>query len=485
MSQVKILLINPPFFLEERYGKKLKHFGALSEPLGLAYLAANLESHNYPVKILDCPALGIHPEDIVKELIKDTYGLIGLTMLTPMFAKVKQTAEIIKKTCPKAKIIVGGAHPTALPKRTLEEIQELDYICVGEGEKTIVELAQALEGKRHLDQIAGLAFRENGQIVLNPPRELEKNLDNFPSPARHLLPIKKYKLTATRTQKNSFCPTIIVARGCPFNCSYCSHPFGRTFRHHSVERVIQEIESLIKEYHISEFNMEADNLTVDKNFLTLLCQEIIKKKFNQNVRWTCESRMDTVDKELLKIMHQAGCWQISYGVESGVQRLLDLINKGETLEDMEKTFAITKEIGITIRGFFMLGLPTETYQESLQTIEFAKSLDPFWAQFTITTPYPGTSMFETLKAKGEIKTFNWEHYNTWTGWKESEMVYLFKNRTLKELKSLQKKAVMSFYLRPKVFFRFIKSVNSWATFKKYLQGFLILLKVKLEKSHQI
>ena len=479
MNQLKILLINPPFFLEERYGKNLKSFGALSEPMGLAYLAANLELHNYSVKILDCPALNIGIKDIPKELTKDNYDLIGLTMLTPMFTKVKQTAEIIKKTCHRTKIIVGGAHATALPKRTLKEIQEIDYICIGEGEHTIVELIQSLEQKKNINKIAGLAFRKNGQIILTPARELEKNLDNFPPPARHLLPIEKYKLTASRTQKSSFCPTLIIARGCPFNCSYCSHPFGKTFRRHSVKRVIKEIESLIEQYNASELNLEADNLTIDLDFLSSLCQEIIKRKINQKIQWTCESRMDLVNEDLLKKMHKAGCWQISYGVESGVQRLLDLINKEEKLEDMERVFALTKKVGITIRGFFMLGLPTETYQESLQTIEFAKKLDPLWAQFTITTPYPGTPMFEMLKKAGEIKTFNWDYYNTWGGWTKNKVSYLPKNRNLKELKNLQKRALISFYLRPRIFFRFIKNINSWQAFKKYLKGFFTLLKVRI------
>jgi len=479
MHQFKVLLINPPFSLEERYGKDMKHFGALSEPLALAYLAANLELHKYPVKILDCPALNLKIEDIIQKLKKENYNLVGLTMLTPMYSVVKEVTDAIKQNFPQIKILVGGAHATALPKETLEEIISIDYICFGEGENTIVELTQALERKKEISQIAGLAYQENGKVVLNRPREFEKDLDKIPPPARHLLPMEKYKSTASTVQGKSFCATLIIARGCPFNCSFCSHPFGRTFRHHSVSRIIQEIESLIKDYNISEFNIEADTLTANRDFILSLCQEIVKRGLSKKIRWTCASRMDMVDEELLKAMKQAGCWQISYGVESGVQRLLDLINKGEKLEDMEKAFTLTKKVGITIRGFFMLGLPTETYQESLQTINFAKKLDPLWAQFTITTPYPGTPMFNDLKEKGEIRSFNWDHYNTWGGWTEKEVAYLPPGRSLEELKATQKKAVASFYLRPKVIFRFIKTIKSWAVLKKYLRGGLTVLKIKL------
>ena len=457
----------------------MKHFGALSEPLALAYLAASLELYKYPVKILDCPALRLEIEDIIQELKKGNYSLIGLTMLTPMYSVVRGMTRAIKEAQPQVKIVVGGAHVTALPGETLKGVESIDYIAIGEGENTIVELSQALEGKKEISGVAGLAYREKDKVVLTQPREFEKNLDRFPPPARHLLPMEKYKSTASTVQGSSFCATLIVARGCPFNCSFCSHPFGRTFRHHSVGRIIQEMESLIKDYNVSEFNIEADTLNVDRGFVLSLCREIVRKGLNRKIRWTCANRMDTVDEELLKIMKQAGCWQISYGVESGVQRLLDLINKREKLEDMEKIFALTKKVGITIRGFFMLGLPTETYQESLQTIKFAKKLDPLWAQFTITVPYPGTPMFDALKKKGEIRSFNWDHYNTWGGWTENEVAYLPPGRTLAELKATQKKAVASFYLRPKVILKFISTINSWTVFKKYLRGGLTILKVKL------
>ncbi|MDD5032966.1 MAG: radical SAM protein [Candidatus Pacebacteria bacterium] len=480
MSKLKTLLINPPLSLEDRYGKQLKHFGALSEPMGLAYIAASLQSYKYPVKILDCPAMGITLEQLAEHIKECDFDIVGITMLTPMYSKVKKTAETIKKIRPKTKIIVGGAHATALPEETLKDIPEIDFACVGEGEKTILDFVRFLEGEKNVEEVDGLFYRKDGIISRNKPREFEANIDNFPPPSRDLLPIEKYKLTASRVMKGSFAPTLIVARGCPFNCLYCSHPFGRTYRRHSVQRVIEEMESLMEKYDIREFNIEADSLAVDRNFVLSLCEEMIKKGISKKIRWTCENRMDLIDEELLKKMKEAGCWQISYGVESGVQRLLNLINKGETLEQMEKAFRLTKKIGITIRGFFMLGLPTETREESMKTIKFAKKIDPLWAQFTITIPYPGTPLFEMLKKEGKIKSFNWDNYNTWGGWAEKTLPFVAEGRTEKELKLLQKKALISFYMRPKVFFRFIKTINSLESFKKYSRGFFTLLKTSLK-----
>lgn len=479
---IKTLLVNPPYSLHERYGRSMKSFGAVAEPLGLAYLAASLERAHYPVEIIDAPALQWGIKDVVTRVEKGVH-LVGITFITPMFETVKELTHHIKRSCPSTNIIVGGPHPSALPERTLEEIPDIDFVCIGEGEKTIVEVVAYLDGNRNLTNttnvkdikdLKGLAYRNKGKIVVNPPRPFEKDLDNIPKPSRHLLPMEKYHLTASRTTGSGYCPTIIVARGCPFNCQYCSHPFGKTFRHHSVERIIDELKELKTYYDVDQVNFEADTLTIDNHFMADLCNSIIQE--NLHIKWTCESRVDTVDESLLNLMKKAGCWQISYGVESGSQRLLDIICKGVTKEQVVETFTITKKTGITIRGFFMLGLPTETYEESLETIQFARELDPLWAQFTITIPYPGTPLFEQLDSAGEIRHDDWSHYNTWGGWSDKKLPYIPPGRTGEEIKALQKKAMRMYYMRPKVFLRFIKSISSLSDMRKYVTGFIVLLK---------
>ncbi len=482
-GKINTVLINPPMSLEERYGQDLNKFGANSEPLGLAYLAANLEKHNYQVSIIDGLALGFNLSEVVQKVKETKPDLVGITMLTPMYQAVKGLSVSLKRILPESKIILGGAHATALPKDTLLDIGPVDYICQGEGENTMKELADFLSFGGDISKIDGLVYRnKNAQIIFNPARQFENDLDNLPAPARHLLPMEKYRLTASRVKKQGFCPTLIIARGCPFNCSFCSHPFGRTYRHHSVGRIISELKGLINNYQISQANFEADTLTVNKSFLISLCQSLIEEGIAEKLQWTCESRIDTVDVETLEIMKKAGCWQISYGIESGVQRLLDLINKGVTLEQIEKIVMLTKKTGITIRGFFMLGLPCETIKESWQTINFAKKLDPLWAQFTITIPYPGTPLFKQLKEQGQIRHFNWSYYNTWGGWADKDIPFVPQGREPSEIKKLQKQALISFYLRPGKLLRFLREVRSFAVFKKYLFGFFILIKNKWKKS---
>ncbi|MDY6974120.1 MAG: radical SAM protein [Thermodesulfobacteriota bacterium] len=476
-----VVLINPPLSLEDRYGKDMKEFGAVSEPLGIAYIAGYLESQDIHVRVIDAQAENLSDNDIVNDISERKDEIIGISMLTPSFHVVKRLCKQLKGGCQNSMIILGGPHCTVLPERTLHEIKEADVTCIGEGELTLAEIA-GLDNGLHLGGIKGICYREGDKIMRTEARPFIKDLDRIPPPARHLLPMEKYHLTASRVSESSYCPTIVVARGCPFSCTFCSRTFGSTLRTHSVDRIVEEVKSLISTYRVSQINIEADTLTANKKFLKELCYGFIDSGINKRIQWTCESRVDTVDEEHLQLMYEAGCWQISYGVETGSQRLLNLINKSVNLRQIEDIFRLTKKVGISIRGFFMLGLPTETREESYDTIRFAKKLDPLWAQFTLTVPYPGTKMFNELDKMGQITTYDWSKYNTWSGWKGAEYVpFVPQGRTVEELCDLQKKALREFYLRPVVIIRFIAGLHSLHDFKKYLMGFFVLIRSKFNK----
>ncbi|MFH0732510.1 MAG: radical SAM protein [Candidatus Omnitrophota bacterium] len=474
---MKIALINPPYTLEERYGSKLKYFGGNAEPLALAYLASSVRADGHKVEIIDAVVENFTPQLIAQKLKNDSFDIAGITMLTPAYDKVKATAGAIRQYSPGTRIIIGGAHASALPFETLTDIK-CDFVVKGEAEITLRELANTLELGNDPKTVNGIFFKDSKTLYAAPPREFERNLDNIPMPARDLLPMSKYFLTATRLKKSGYCGTVIVARGCPFSCSYCSHPLGRTFRHHSPERIISEINLLVSRYNATQINLEADTLTIDKNFVIALCAALKDSGLNKKVRWTCESRADTLDEEILAAMKQAGCWQISLGVESGVDRLLNRIQKKETTALIMEKAKLIKKAGISIRAFYMLGLPSEDASDSLQTIDFAKKLDSDWAQFTITIPYPGTPLFEELKNEGKIRSFSWSDYKTQGGWTQGTLPFVEKGRTQEELKRLQRYAIRSFYMRLRVIFRFIKSINSFASLKRCVLGFLLLVFTK-------
>lgn len=473
---MRVLLINPPYTAEDKYGKDLGKFGPLNEPLGLAYLAANLERGGHEVSILDAPALNITSEGICKSIESESYDLIGVTMLTPMYRRSVEVVRAIKKAFPELPIVVGGPHPTILPEETLIKNKEIDFAVIGEGEIVFLNFVNTFERGEDVESIPGIAYRKNDTVVVNQPPAMIAHLDDLPLPARHLLPMHTYHMTESRTQsEHAF--TVSVSRGCPFNCAFCCRIiFGRKVRHHSVDRIIDEITILVNDYGAKEINLEADTLTVNKHFINSLCERIIDSGLSKKITWTCESRIDTIDEDMLKKMKEAGCWEISYGVETGSQRLLDLIHKDISLDQIEKTFAITKRIGIAIRAFYMLGIPTETREESLKTIAFAKKLDARWSQFTVFTPFPGTELYDMVVREGDLKSQDWADYKTHGGWTKGGLAYVPKGRSIEEMKKLQKQAYRTVYLRPRVFIRFLRDINSLKKIKEYVIGFWVLLK---------
>lgn len=478
---MKISLISPPLKKEDRYGKSLAKVGPVTEPLGLAYLAAAIkENRADDVEIIDTIALNYNLKDLQEHLQRIKSDVVGISILTPMYLVAKDTIKIVRETLKDAIIIVGGPHVTIFPKETLKENNDINYAVIGEGEETIIELLESIEKNKSKNKIKGIAYKKDNKIVINEPRGFIKDLDKTSLPARELLPMERYKPTATYYKKlPSY--VMLTSRGCPFRCVYCSKISGNTYRHHSVERVIKEMEILINEYKTKEIIFRDDTFTISRPFIVDLCNEIIKRELNKKIKWTCMTRVNLVDQELLNLMKKAGCWSMHYGVESGSQRLLDLIQKDITIAQIKNALKWTKKAKINTVAFFMLGLPTETKEESLETIKFTKTCGADWIQVTITVPYPGTKLFEIAKKDGTLKSLKWEDYQTWAGWSNKELVYVPKGRDAEELKNLQKKAVRTFYLRPKFILKQIIKLRSIENIKTYSQGAYAIIKSKFKK----
>ncbi|MCD4666611.1 B12-binding domain-containing radical SAM protein [archaeon] len=470
---MKITLISPNLSTSDRYGKALGKVGPTTEPLGLAYLASAIkQNRNDFVEIIDSAALDYGEKELFNHLKKTNPDIIGVTVLTPMYIRATETINVAKRACPNAKIIVGGAHVTIFPKQILEENEKIDYAVIGEGEITIIELLNAIEKNKVPSSIKGIGYRNKKSIKINQLREFITDLDIIPLPARKLLPMKKYKPAPTYYNK---LPSYIMltSRGCPYRCIYCSKIFGRTYRHHSVKRIIQEMDILINKYGAKEIIFRDDTFTIDKKFVRDLCNEIINKKWK--IKWTCMTRVNLVDENLLKLMSKAGCWSMHYGVESGSQRLLDLIQKDIKLEQAFKAIKWTKKAGIDVKAFFMLGLPSETREDSLRTIETMKECGADWVQVTITVPYPGTKLYTLAMQEKTLRSFKWEDYQTWAGWSDKELVYVTKGRNADDLKRLQKRAMREFYYRPKFILKQLLNLRI-DNFQMYLNGAWALFK---------
>lgn len=383
--------------------------------LGLGYLAAVLERRGDEVRIFD---FGLDPRRPLEEEVLDVLAfrpdVIGLTAMTTSYHSAEQTISLLRAGT-HAPMVLGGPHATVFPERTLREQPALDYLVFGEGEETMLELMEVIEGRRDPAMVAGLCYRRAGQVMCNPARPLIRDLDALPFPARHLFQLGRYPLYAPDGGRML---TVLTSRGCPYNCSYCFKGIvGRTYRQRSPENLIQELKELIRTYGIHNFYFIDDLFTLDVKRLNVLLDMMIAEGLD--IRWQCLARVDRVTPELLRRMAAAGCRQIHYGIESGNQEILERVGKRITLEQVRQAVRWTAEAGIRSKGYFMLGLPGDTEETMEQTIQFAASLDLDDAMFSLTTPFPGTRLWEELVVRNPETQYNSDfsrayYYNSYT-----------------------------------------------------------------------
>lgn len=461
---MKMLLINPKSGIENPL-----------LPLGLAYIAAVLEKNKIPVDILDTDALKMSDEEIEKKLSETKPDIIGITIMTATFYAGQKLIKLIRNVLPKTVIIAGGPHLSALPEETLKEIPELDIVIQGEGEMTMLELVQALENNKSLQEIKGIYYRENNQIFSTPVRELIQNLDLLPFPARDKFPLDKYKTHPPYGRKNPYMH-LITSRGCPFNCAFCSKSvFGRRLRVRSAVNVVDEVEELIKKYKIKELKFYDDDFTLDMKRAEEICDEILRRKIK--IPWSCTTRVDLVNEQLLKKMEKAGCWLISYGVESASQDLLNVMNKGITIEQIKQAFEWTRKTKIKILAYFMIGLPGETRKSIEKSIKFAKELNPDFTNWSLTTIFPNTPLKEIvkerLKVKGKILHYTSNPSDFYRlNWDQEPLFLYEENIPIEELKKYITRAYREFYLRPKYILSQLSKIRSFSELIYYFRAFL-------------
>ena len=456
----KIALVNPV------------QSGVYSQPpLGLALLAAVLEREGYQVTVVEANALKLKPEAVVPQ-VSDA-DVVGLTAMTPTINSAMAIAHHLKKAYPQLTILLGGAHATLLPEETLAAASEIDIIVRGEGEQTIIDLLSALEHKKSLDNVPGISYRRDGEIINNTSNSKSTDMDSLPFLAYHLLPWEKYRPHPPHGRALPFA-AIITSRGCPYQCSYCSKPvFGSKFRGQSPERVADEVAYLIKKFGIKEFAFYDDVFTLDKKRAYAIADEIIKRR--PNIHWTCETRVDLVDKDLLRHIKQAGCYSIAYGIESGSEEILDTLDKGISLEQVEEAVRISREAGLQAIGYFMIGSPGESPETIRQTIKFAKKLKLDFAQFSITTPFPGTKLYNLYSDDKKVEQIQWENF-VYAG-SGSNVAPVFESDLLTrdDVRYWTGQAYKEFYLRPSYLWQRIRRTTSIGDLKVNIKGLTMLL----------
>ncbi len=474
---MKVLFVMPA--LDTGYWKKLgKKVGPKSEPLSLLYIATYLNKHGHHAEVVDCEAEGLSLQELEARIQMNNYDVVGVAMLTAMYSQSVIVCNFVKKINPNIKVIVGGSHANLRPKETAEKENSIDVVTVNEAELTFIELIEVFQGRKELKNVQGIAYKDKAteEVIVTPERPKVQDLDFFPIPDRGLLNMKLYRPSVSYYRRLP-AYTIITTRGCPYRCTFCAT--AKTgYRMHSVPRVIEEMRILVEDYGAKEILIRDDTFTLNRKRTLELCDAIIAAGFHKKVTWDCITRVNLVDKELLMKMKEAGCWGMHFGVEGGTQKLIDTIHKDTTLEVIRTAFQLCREVGIETRGYFMVGMPGSTPEDDLETIAFAKEVDPDWAQFTIATPYPGTQLFDEAEQWGKFHTdFNdWDKYLTWSGFGDTELVWTANGRSSNEVKAMQTRAMREFYFRPRVILRKARNFDNLPILKKYMVGALALAK---------
>jgi len=401
---MKVTLINPYHsFVSSPHTRARAN--VIAPPLGLATVAAVLEKQGVKVDIVDMAVSERKISDDEKLSLTGNDAVGISASLTTRFPQAIAISKALKQTDKDMPVIFGGNHASFTYQEILRKYGSVDIIVLFEGESSMLELTEALSGRKKLDDVKGITYRnKDGEIMVTHPAEKVTDLDTLPMPARHLLPMEHY------AEKGCFAGTIVSSRGCPYRCVFCSTSafWGHKVRLNSVERVLQEIEYLVEKHHLKEISFADDIFTYSRSRIVKLC-EMIEDKFD--IQWACGTRVDCVDADLLGKMQKAGCSGIFFGVESASQNILDKCKKHQTVEMCKRAIKLAKQVGMRVESSFILGLPGENNETLKKDLDFILETMPDRILLNLLTPYPGTILYERPHEFGiRILDDDWQYY---------------------------------------------------------------------------
>jgi anaerobic magnesium-protoporphyrin IX monomethyl ester cyclase len=459
--RLHVTLVNPPYprgdFLHPPF-----------PPLGLGYLAAVLLKNQFEVDVIDCTTTKMTHEEAGKEISKRQPDIVGITSTILTYKSALKIAKIAKEVCPKCITILGGPLVTFWDEKALQQCASLDIVVRKEGENTMLELVQRIEAGKDYSDVLGTTCRKDGKIVKNPDRPYIQNLDDTPLPARHLWPKESF------TRYGIF--NLVSSRGCLEWCNFCTEVrlHGRKHRGRSPKNVVDELEFLHNKYGAEYFCFLDAAFTANQHRAAEICEEIKNRKLK--IKWSCETRIDMISKELLHKMKEAGCISIWFGVESGSQTVLNGMKKGISLAQVERTFKMAKEAGIKPEPNMILGFPGETKKTTWESIRFVKKLNPdHMGCYAVATPYPGTPMYDIIEKNGWLEVTDFEKYDTATA------TFGTPTLSMKELTKIYDQAFKGYYYHPTYVLRmFIKGgTYSFAAVRGACADLLLAIRFKL------
>lgn len=402
---MKLVLINSVPIQKGRFASQ--HI-----PLGIAYISAVLKENGQDVKVID-PRFSDCENDLISTIEKQRPDIIGFSFITP-FADISfNRIKSVKERLPDCIIVAGGPHPTVDCMNTIKE-SDINFLLLGESEYSFLELIEELEKRRpNLKKVDGIIFKKSGRVVVNKKRRFIENLDELPFPARELFPLDKiFRCVPVRRFELYPYANLFSSRGCPFNCNFCQPTkrmlFGNKLRFRSAGNLVDEIDYLNEKYKLRYFDIDDDTFTNKRSRVMEFCDELVKRGLD--IKWLCQTRSDKVDRKLLLNMRKAGCYAVLYGIESGSQKILDLMNKNVEVQVQKEAVKDTNSSHIISFANIMLGYPGEDEEDLKRTLEFLNEVRPDYTVPNLTSPFIGTHLYHQAREQNLILISRYEQY---------------------------------------------------------------------------
>ena len=460
---MKICLVYPPtrHMIRTNVPSVVDEVTGCYPPLGLLYVAGAVEKGGaHGVAAIDAAAEQLDHEQVAQRIREVRPDVVGIQALTFTIIDARQVAQAVKRIDPSLPVVMGGPHVNLYPAETLA-VPEVDYVLLGEGENNVNPFLDALAGRRAMETVPGVVFRDaRGEIQRGPPNPLVEDLDSLPMPARHLLDHRRY---SSVLGKGKYLTTIMSSRGCPARCIFCDRPhLGKRFRARSAGNVVDEMQACRERFGIDEFFFYDDTFTIDRQRVLEVCRTVRERKLD--CFWDIRARVSTVDQAVLEALYAAGCRRVHFGIESGNEKVLRVMRKGLDLNRARDVFKWCRAIGIETLAYFMIGFPEEGAAEIQDTIDYALTLDCDYVHVAVTTPFPGTELYRMGLERGLYKKDYWAEFaanptpdfvpELWT-----------ENLTREELISRMQFLYKRFYRRPGYILRRLLKLRSFAEFK--------------------
>lgn len=443
-------------------------WGYIMAPVTMVTMATMLRNFGHSVSILDSPAEGLDFPAVLTAVELISPDIVYINTATPTIDDDAYAAECIKNISAKPAItVLYGIHPSCRYSELMQKHSAIDVCIIGEPEYTARDLAAAFSTDADLHSVTGIAFIDQSRtLIVTAQRPHIMNLDDLPLPDWSLIDTGNYRLPLN----NEKFLLINTNRGCPYRCTFCNAftYYGRTPRHRSIGHIMGELTNDVEQHGITNFMFWAEEFILDKKFVLELCTAIDNSGLD--IKWVCNSRVDAVDAEVLTAIRKAGCWNIAFGIESGVQKILDAVGKGITLEQIRSAVSMAKQAGLQVTGHVIIGFPEDTQATIATTGKFINSLELDFVQYYCAMPYPGTALLNEAFENGWLTTDDWRQ------WEHNSSVLSYPQLSAADIMKLRRRLMLRWYFTPKRIFNTVKNhikrpADLWALLTK-LGGFI-------------